>query len=106
MAPVTPRAPVEAKTQAAGTAGIVAGALIWILQEYVFKGTVNPGVVSLVYAAVPGVLAFAAAYVAPHTPRPVAAPPAGVPPTGTVTVQPSVSSTQMPPLPPPTGNQL
>jgi len=107
MAPVTPRAPVEAKTQAAGTAGIVAGAIIWLLQEYVFKGTVNPGVVSLVYAAVPGVLAFAAAYVAPHTPRPVAAPPAGVPPTGTVTVtRPSVTTTTPAPLPPPTGDQL
>lgn len=81
----TTRAPVEAKTQAAGLAGVVSGAAIWVLQTYVFKGTVDPGLVSLIYAAVPGVLAFGAAYLAPHTPRPVAAPPAGVPPTVTIT---------------------
>ena len=81
------RAPVEAKTQAAGVAGVVSGALIWILQTYVFKGTLDPGLVSLIYAAVPGALAFAAAYVAPHTPRAVAAP-AAVPPSGTVTIVP------------------
>ena len=71
-------APLEAKTQAAGVAGVVSGALIWILQTYVFKGTVDPGLVSLIYAAVPGVLAFAAAWLAPHTHRPdlTPAPPA------------------------------
>ena len=65
------RFPVEAKTQAAGVAGVVSGALIWILQTYVFKGAVDPGLVSLIYAAVPGVLAFGAAYLAPHTSRPI-----------------------------------
>ena len=82
------RAPVEAKTQAAGVAGVVSGALIWILQTYVFKSALDPGLVSLIYAAVPGVLAFAAAYVAPHTPRPAPAA-AVVPPSGTVTVVPA-----------------
>ena len=67
------RAPVEAKTQAAGVAGVVSGALIWVLQTYVFKTALDPGLVSLIYAAVPGVLAFAAAYLAPHTPRSPAA---------------------------------
>ena len=92
MAPVTTgRAPLEAKAQAAGVSGAVAGILIWVLQTYVFKGTLNPGVVSLVYAAVPGALALAGAYLAPHTPRTVPAiggirPPD--PPSGTVTVQP------------------
>jgi len=64
------RAPVEAKTQAAGVAGVVSGAAIWVLQTYVFKGNIDPGLVSLIYAAVPGVLAFAAAYLAPHQVRP------------------------------------
>ena len=64
------RAPIEAKTQAAGLAGAVSGAIIWILQQYVFKGTVNPGLQSLIYAAVPGALAFIAAYLAPHQVRP------------------------------------
>ena len=68
------RAPIEAKTQAAGLAGVVSGALIWVLQTYVFKSTLNAGLVSLIYAAVPGVLAFAAAYLAPHTPRPLPVP--------------------------------
>ena len=77
------RPPVEAKTQAAGVAGVVSGALIWVLQTYVFKGTLDPGLVSLIYAAVPGVLAFGAAYLAPHTPRTA---PATVTPPSNVTV--------------------
>jgi hypothetical protein len=35
----------------------------------VFKGDVPAGVKSLIYAAVPGLLAFAAAYLAPHQHR-------------------------------------
>ena len=70
-APVPKRAPIEAKAQAAGAGGFVAGAIIWVLQTYVFKGTVNPGLVSLVYAVAPALLALGAAYAAPHTPRPV-----------------------------------
>jgi hypothetical protein len=77
MAPPAPpkRAPVAPKTQAAGVAGAVAGAVIWVLQTYVFKGTVNPGLASLIYVAVPGVLAFGAAYIAPHQVRPADVPP-------------------------------
>lgn len=67
------RAPVEAKVQAGTAAATVAGALIWVLQQYVFKHNIDPGLVSLIYAAVPGALAFAAAWLAPHTPRPAAA---------------------------------
>lgn len=91
----TKRAPVEAKTQAAGVAGVVSGAFIWVLQTYVFKSSLDPGLVSLIYAAVPGALAFAAAYVAPHTPRPASVP-AAVPPTGTVTIVPPATD---PPAP-------
>jgi hypothetical protein len=50
----------------------------------VFKGTLNPGLESLIYAAVPGILAFGAAYLAPHTPRP----PAPVTPAPTTGSQP------------------
>ena len=82
------RQPVEAKVQAGTLAATVAGAIVYILQEYVFKGTVNAGLVSLIYAAVPGALALAAGYYAPHTSRPVPAP-AAVPPTGAVTVVPA-----------------
>jgi hypothetical protein len=81
------RAPVEAKTQAAGVTAAVAGAIVWVLQQYVFKGTVAPGLVSLIYVAVPGALAFAAAWLAPHTSRPAAVLPT-VPATGNVTTIP------------------
>jgi hypothetical protein len=91
MTAPAPRAPIEAKAQAAGVAGTVAGALIWVLQTYVFKGAMNPGLESLVYAAVPGVLALGAAWLAPHTPRPA-------PPTGTVTTAAS-NVTITPPAP-------
>ena len=86
-----PRAPLEAKAQAAGLSGAVAGIIIWALSTYVFKGSLNPGVVSLVYAAVPGALALLGAYLAPHTPRDVPGIPGIRPPgapTGTVKVQP------------------
>jgi hypothetical protein len=88
------RAPIEAKVQAGTIAATVAGAVVYILQQYVFKGTVNAGLVSLIYAAVPGVLAFGAAWLAPHTPRP--APPA--PPV--VTMPSSVTVTPPPTVPP------
>lgn len=90
----TTRAPLETKVQAGTAAATVAGAIVYILQEYVFKGTVNAGLVSLVYAAVPGALALAAGYLAPHTPRAPAAPAPGVPSTVTVTPPPPVTGGQ------------
>ena len=45
------------------------GAALYFLQHYVFKGTVPDGVASLVYVAVPGVLAVAAGWLAPHQSR-------------------------------------
>ena len=69
---------IEPKAQAAGLAGTAAGVIIWILSTYAFKGgDVPPGLVSLIYAAVPGVAALAAAWLAPHQARPGDA--AGVP---------------------------
>ena len=70
--------PVAPKTQAAGVSAAVAGAVLYVLQQYVFKGDVPAGVESLIYTAVPGVVAFAAAYLAPHQDRP--APPPQEPP--------------------------
>ena len=59
----------------------VAGAVLYLLQKYVFKGSVPAGVESLIYTAVPGLVAFAAAYLAPHQNRtPPCAAPAPVPP--------------------------
>lgn len=64
------RAPVEPKVQAAGLAGTAAGVIIWVLQAYAFSGAVPAGLVSLIYAAVPGLLAFVAGYLVPHQSRP------------------------------------
>jgi|SRR6185369_7013816 len=63
-------APIAPKTQAAGVSAAVAGAALYLLQTYAFKGSVPAGVESLIYAIVPGVLAFGAAYLAPHQVRP------------------------------------
>ena len=72
--------PIERKVQASSAAAAASGLLLWILGRYVFKGTVPDVVASWVYAAVPGVLAFAAGWLAKHTPRPDAAPVPPVPP--------------------------
>ena len=62
---------VEPKVQAAGLAGTAAGIVIWVLQTWAFKGGAVPaGLVSLIYAIVPGALALAAGYFAPHAARP------------------------------------
>jgi hypothetical protein len=94
-------APIEAKVQAAGVAGAAAGVVLWVLQTYAFKGNSVPaGLVSLVDVAVPGILALAGGYLAPHTPRPpvlVTVPmPSGLPPSGPPLQPPPVA----PPAPP------
>ena len=75
--------PVERKVQASSAAAAASGLLLFILGRYLFKGTVPDVVASWVYAVIPGVLAFAAGWLAKHTPRPEAAaapaPPAEVP---------------------------
>jgi len=69
------RAPVETKVTAGSLAAALSGAIIWALQTYAFKGNDVPaGLVSLIYVAIPGVLAFAAGYYTRHTPRPAPAP--------------------------------
>jgi len=64
---------VETKVQAASLSAAAAGAVLWALQTYVFKGNDVPaGLVSLIDVVVPAVLAAVAGYLAPHTPRPAA----------------------------------
>jgi len=63
-------APVEPKAQNAGLAAAVSGAALYLLGKYVFKGSVPDGVASMIYIATPAVLAFAAAWLAPHQVRP------------------------------------
>ena len=93
------------------TAGAVYAATVMILNAYHGHGVIDPPVIIAAVGAV-------AALLTRQVVTPVADPKDGngnplvpvpaptVPPTGTVTVQPSVTTTQMPPLPPPTGNQL
>lgn len=64
------RSPIEPKAQAAGLGGVAAGIVVWVLSTYAFHSAVPAGLVSLIYAAVPGLLALGAAYVAPHQVRP------------------------------------
>ena len=62
----------ETKVTAATTAAAVAGLVIWLLGEYVFKGDVPAPVVLVVNVLVPPILAYVAGYFAPHTHRPTA----------------------------------
>lgn len=63
---------VETKVKASTTAAAVSGLALWALGRYVFKSAVPDVVASWVYVIVPGLLALAAGYLAPHTPRPAA----------------------------------
>lgn len=81
-------AAVETKVTAGSLSAGAAGVALWALQTYVFKGSAPAGVVSLVYLIVPALVAGLAGYLAPHTPRPAAAPP---PQPSNVVVQPPAS---------------
>jgi hypothetical protein len=65
---------------------------------YLFKGSVPDVVVSWTYVIVPAALTFAAGYLARHSPRPAAAPPA-VPSNVTVTPPPEKTLIQPPAAP-------
>ena len=69
-------AQVETKVQASTAAAAVSGLALWSLGHWVFKGDVPDVVASWVYVIVPGLLTFAAGYLARHSPRtvPAAAP--------------------------------
>lgn len=78
-------AAVETKVQASTAAAAVSGLALWAIGRYVFKGSGVPDVVaSWVYVLVPGLLAFAAGYLAKHTsvPGPVVANPVAIPAPG------------------------
>jgi hypothetical protein len=65
---------VESKVKASTAAAAVSGLALWALGRYVFKGSVPDVVASWVYVLVPGLLAWGAGYLAPHTPRPAPLP--------------------------------
>ena len=79
-----PKPSIEAKVQAGTLSAVLGGIAVWALQTYIFKGNISPGLVSLIYAAVPGILALAGGYLAPHSPRPL--PPAARTVPGNVTI--------------------
>jgi hypothetical protein len=61
---------VEKKVQASTLAAAVSGLVVWLLGRYVLHGTVSPGYIAEIDVAVPGILAFVAGWLAPHTPKP------------------------------------
>ncbi|HET9975283.1 MAG TPA: hypothetical protein VFQ68_44120 [Streptosporangiaceae bacterium] len=67
-------APVESKVQASTAAAAVSGLALYALGRYVFRGSVPDVVASWVYVIVPGVITFAAGYLAKHAHRPAPAP--------------------------------
>ena len=67
-------AAIETKVQASTAVAAVSGLALWALGKYVFKGDVPDVVASWIYVIVPGVLTFAAGYLAKHTPRPAVPP--------------------------------
>ena len=73
-------APVETKVTASTAAAAVSGLILWSLGHWVFKSGVPDVVASWIYVLVPGVLAFAAGYLAKHTDRPAPPPPAAAAP--------------------------
>jgi hypothetical protein len=78
---------IERKVTAATGGAGAAGLIDWALATYLFPHLHDPTGQALILAAVPGVLAFAAGWLAKHTPRPTPAP-AVDRPTGGVTVLP------------------
>ena len=86
-------ATVETKVTAGSLAAAASGVVLYCLQRWVFKGEVPADFQSLIYLAVPGAIALAAGWLAPHTHRPDLAPPAPppVPAADTGQVQPKAA---------------
>ncbi len=64
---------VHPKVKASTAGAAVAGVLVWVLNRYVFHGSMSPGYAAEIDAAVPAVLAFIAGWLTP-SPRPAPAP--------------------------------
>lgn len=62
-------APIEYKVSAAAIATAVSGVVVWALQTYAFHGDLPLPVSAFVQTVVPALVALAAGYMAPHTPR-------------------------------------
>ena len=89
---------IETKVQASTAVAAVSGLALWALGRYVFKGDVPDVVASWIYVIVPGVLTFAAGYLAKHTAR-LAAPLPVLPSNVTVTPPPEKTLIQPPAAP-------
>lgn len=64
------KAPVETKVTAATVASALTGLVLWLLGRYVFGDEAIPdAVVAIIAIGVPGIVTFAAGWLAPHTPR-------------------------------------
>ena len=73
--------PVETKVKVGTAAATVAGAVIWVLQTFVFKShPIDPTLQSYIYILTPGALTFVGGYLARHT---------SVTPTATVSTAPT-----------------
>ena len=60
--------PIHPKAVGGGLGGLLAGAVITVIQTYWIKGELPGSIVTLIYLAVPGVLSFGAAYLTPSRP--------------------------------------
>ena len=61
---------IETKVTASTGAAAVSGLAVWVLSTYAFHGAVPPVIQSWIYVLTPGLFAFIAGYLAPHTSRP------------------------------------
>ncbi|MEV8634286.1 hypothetical protein AB0395_21785 [Streptosporangium sp. NPDC051023] len=59
--------PVEQKVKSATVGSALAGAIVWALSEYVFRGDVPPEIGLLVAVGLPALLSFAGGFAARHT---------------------------------------
>lgn len=69
------RTRVETKVTAASVGAALSGLVVMLLGEHVFKGDVPQAVIDVIYVVIPGACAFAAGWLARHTPRDAAPPP-------------------------------
>jgi hypothetical protein len=78
----SPVAPVETKTAAAASVSTVTGVVTWMLVSWIpsWHAGLPPALATFLPFIVASVLGAASGWLAPHTPRATAAPPAAQPP--------------------------